>query len=382
MAMFKQDPKYAQRIRLANAMITTGMDSSPIHHPMQAVGRLAQSYAGHKLAERTENEEEDRRRVLFEQLADAISGTSQSANDSSPNLIDPAQVGQPPISNGRRRLVDTLMRNPDTAEFGGQMAMQLMMEKPPERKIIKGADGYNYYQDSGERVLPNIQVPQDRKTAKDINDHLRYLDSGERVFPSVSKMPGQEDKAAIAKTAFSNADKLRDEFNKGSGAFIKARDAYGPVLASAKDPSPAGDLAMIFNYMKVLDPGSVVRESEFATAAASGAFGERIKASVNRVLSGQRLSDDMRTDFVNRAGMLYQEQESLHEQLREQYGGLSERFEVSPENVLIDYRGQFEMPDQGETQEVPPRPDAKRAPDGSWYVPDPGRPGKYLRIEG
>jgi hypothetical protein len=29
----------------------------------------------------------------------------------------------------------------------------------------------------------------------------------------------------------------------------------------------------------------------------------------------------------------------------------------------------------------PPTPDAKLAPDGNWYVPDPARPGKYLRVD-
>ena len=33
-----------------------------------------------------------------------------------------------------------------------------------ERKIIKGADGFQYYVDTGERVLPN--VVQEKKTVK------------------------------------------------------------------------------------------------------------------------------------------------------------------------------------------------------------------------
>jgi hypothetical protein len=30
---------------------------------------------------------------------------------------------------------------------------------------------------------------------------------------------------------------------------------------------------------------------------------------------------------------------------------------------------------------APPVPGAKKASDGNWYVPDPSRPGKYLRVE-
>lgn len=30
----------------------------------------------------------------------------------------------------------------------------------------------------------------------------------------------------------------------------------------------------------------------------------------------------------------------------------------------------------------PPAPGARKAPDGNWYIPDPNRPGKYLRVDG
>ncbi len=33
------------------------------------------------------------------------------------------------------------------------------------------------------------------------------------------------------------------------------------------------------------------------------------------------------------------------------------------------------------TQAAPPVEGARKAPDGNWYVPDPNRPGKYLRVE-
>ena len=35
----------------------------------------------------------------------------------------------------------------------------------------------------------------------------------------------------------------------------------------------------------------------------------------------------------------------------------------------------------GGSSEAPPAPNAKKAADGKWYVPDPARPGKYLRVD-
>lgn len=130
---------------------------------------------------------------------------------------------------------------------------------------------------------------------------------------------------------------LRKEFISQSSDFVKVRDSWNRIKASAENPSPAGDLAMIFNYMKVLDPGSVVRESEFATAAQTGAYGERIKAAVGRVIQGNRLSDEMRNDFKDRAKKLYEEQEKSHNKLREEYDRLSTGLGVEPSHVIIDY---------------------------------------------
>ena len=42
---------------------------------------------------------------------------------------------------------------------------QLLTPKQKDRKIVKAADGFNYYEDTGERVLPGVQAkPKDVKT--------------------------------------------------------------------------------------------------------------------------------------------------------------------------------------------------------------------------
>lgn len=130
--------------------------------------------------------------------------------------------------------------------------------------------------------------------------------------------------------------KLRAEYQgqQGYKDYVQQEQAYQRVLDSARDPSPAGDLALIFNYMKVLDPGSVVRESEFATAAASGAFGDRIQAAVQQVTSGERLSPDMRRDFVQRAGDLFSGATSLYSDMNERYSGLAGQYGADPARIV------------------------------------------------
>ena len=66
--------------------------------------------------------------------------------------------------------------------------------------------------------------------------------------------------------------------------FNEATVQLDKLLVGSKDPSAAGDLAMIFTYMKILDPTSVVREGEQATAQNAAGTPERIKNIYNRVI--------------------------------------------------------------------------------------------------
>ena len=68
------------------------------------------------------------------------------------------------------------------------------------------------------------------------------------------------------------------------------------------------------------------------------------------------------------------------------YSGLADPAYLNPKSLL--YNGaKEEAPDEGGGSsagggsETPPAPNAKKAADGKWYVPDPARPGKYLRVD-
>ena len=102
-----------------------------------------------------------------------------------------------------------------------------------------------------------------------------------------------------------NIGDLRKEIRAADPDFMKIEDAFGRISASAEDPSAAGDLALIFNFMKVLDPGSTVREGEFATAQSAAGVSQRVRSLYNQVISGERLTDTQRLDFTGRAQKLF-----------------------------------------------------------------------------
>ena len=172
-----------------------------------------------------------------------------------------------------------------------------------------------------------VDSDYERKRKADIEDRDKKLEANKKNAELKNNSAGD-------KTSFTQEDKLRTAFIKGSGDFVKVRDAYGRIRASATDPSPAGDLALIFNYMKVLDPGSTVREGEFATAANSASIPDRLIAQYNKVVNGERLAPAQRTDFVGRAGDLYAQQETFYKGHEGRYRELANSYGLNADNVV------------------------------------------------
>jgi hypothetical protein len=97
--------------------------------------------------------------------------------------------------------------------------------------------------------------------------------------------------------------KFRTEYNNQTKPYQEVKSAYGRMLAS--EDTAVGDLSLIFGYMKMLDPGSVVREGEFATAQNAAGVPERIMNVYNKVISGERLNVSQRNSFKRQAKGLY-----------------------------------------------------------------------------
>jgi len=131
------------------------------------------------------------------------------------------------------------------------------------------------------------------------------------------------------------ANELRDEYNSLTKNFREVQDAHTKITTTS--PTGAGDMSLLYNYVKLLDPTSVVRESEFAAAAASGSFGERVQTAVNKVMTGQRLDANLRKDFINEASNLYKAQKAGADRIKDQYTNMAKRAKLNPEDVIVDY---------------------------------------------
>jgi hypothetical protein len=139
---------------------------------------------------------------------------------------------------------------------------------------------------------------------------------------------------AESKQNFTQEQQLRSQFQGATKDYRSVRDAYNRIEASAKNPSAAGDLSLIFNYMKILDPGSTVREGEFANAQNSGSIPSNIRNVYNKAISGQRLNENQRRDFLDRSKSLFNAQDKTYKGAKSQYTKIANKYNLDPENVV------------------------------------------------
>ena len=145
----------------------------------------------------------------------------------------------------------------------------------------------------------------------------------------------------------------RRDFIKETGDFKQIDDAYGKIIA-ASDPenqTAQTQMSLIFGYMKLLDPGSTVREGEFATAEQTTGIPGRIVNLYNRAESGEFLDPDQVAGFAAAAGDIYKNYLDAFDQTSAYYTELAEDRGAKVENVVRD-RAMF----RGFDAERPPNP--------------------------
>jgi hypothetical protein len=123
------------------------------------------------------------------------------------------------------------------------MQVQAMMgqgpQKPEERKIIKAADGYNYYQDTGQRVLPDVQ--------KDVASSLK-LGEGMQVNPQTGRaeyIPGYlEAQKEKASTVGDRGSTVQSTFvaNNGELVIVNRDGTLSPTGKFARNPFQITDI--------------------------------------------------------------------------------------------------------------------------------------------
>jgi len=127
---------------------------------------------------------------------------------------------------------------------------------------------------------------------------------------------------------------LRTSFLGQIQPHVHISQSYRKIISAPE--TAAGDLSLIYGYMKILDDGSAVKEGEFANADNARGVPEAIRAQYNKTLNGQRLAPNQRKDFVQSAGDLVNSQKQQFETQKKYYSDISNQYKINPANIIYD----------------------------------------------
>src|SRR5690606_29319573 len=161
--------------------------------------------------------------------------------------------------------------------------------------------------------------------------------------------PGQESKPPVEA-----ATNLRKEFQglpavKDAAEIAQNYARLKRISAqAAEDPTGAGDVAFIFSLMKMLDPGSVVREGEFANAEQAQGILQRVMVQYNKALRGERLTPETRAAFERVADTVAEGTRAGLRPVIDRYSSFAQQSGLDPVTVVYD---PFEALQFGEEEE-------------------------------
>jgi hypothetical protein len=286
-----------------------------------------------------------------QKIQQALQGQKRAAE--AQNLLggafQPAQPANVPMMNGMQAQGPVMPATPAqfnlesvapqlmrTAEGRAALADVMGAQKAMRPEMFTLAEGATQFERdpmTGEVRQVGTSAPKSNLTS----DYKNYQSAQAQGFKG-SFMDYQTSlkKAGVEDKSFSRAIDLRKDFR--SEPVYKAqqemKSAYSQVKAGLDAQTPVGDLAAATKIMKLLDPGSVVRESELGMAMAATGLLDRVTNYAENIVKGTKLTEQQRKDFANLAQSLYSISESEYNKKREEYVGIAKRNNLPLEDVV------------------------------------------------
>jgi hypothetical protein len=119
-----------------------------------------------------------------------------------------------------------------------------------------------------------------------------------KELAAIAAAPGRD--AVAEQRRFNRESTLSKEY-EANRVVKDARlvgEAVQAVLASAKQNTPASDIAMLYNVVKLLDPASAVREGEINLQLAARSLGTRFTAAWTNATKGNVMTPQERNNIV------------------------------------------------------------------------------------
>ena len=188
--------------------------------------------------------------------------------------------------------------------------------------------------DDAYRQLKLAQDANDREAERKLKKEIARLTSEAKVKKQAEKpvkMLGGVS-ADVAKVEMDLAKQFRSDKTVQSYDLIS--NAYQQLKSLSEQGTSSADQGLIMKFNKVLDEGSVVRETEFAITEEGGGLINKFRNMASKVASGQRLQPQQRKELVQTAGAILEGIKRNYQAKRQQYIQQGNLYGARPEAVV------------------------------------------------
>lgn len=243
--------------------------------------------------------------------------------------VQPTQTTQPPadpVDAEIERMRQS--KNPYVKAYGNQLLLERGAQrvKPPEFKVI-GKDQYG-------------------------NEQHGWVDAGNRTTTPVSPATAPN---------FVDTKKLRDEVRDlpSYKNLAQAAPVYKSMFEAAGRDNRAADVNLIYGMAKIMDPGSVVRESEMTVASAVATLPQQLQSQIMSQLNATgRLSPEVRAAIMQEARSRVQAYQGVFDTDMGMYRGIAQGGKFDPSHVIPTFGpfDQFNAPPAAPPPATPEQP--------------------------
>jgi hypothetical protein len=190
------------------------------------------------------------------------------------------------------------------AKLGAQIGSSLSGSRAPGQMVVGGLGAVQELgAEAAEKEMAGLEKRKLIAETGKIEAEALKTTKEAMGFPSKAS---REEK----RWTFKQETGLRDAFTPIKTRYKKRWTANEKIREGLARKTAAGDLASVFSFMKVLDPDSTVMQGEYANAARTAGVPDRAVALIEKIASGQILTDTQREDFRETAEAMFKSEAS------------------------------------------------------------------------
>lgn len=273
----------------------------------------------------------------LESLAFGLAGMKQQGD---------AQMQQQAQSERRRVLIKALGGGPEieamlSGDPSAAAAGQFVAKSRAEQEKIAAENQMRSLK--MEQEAQRQAAEQDFRRQQLAQGERRLGYEGQRLSLEGKRLTAEEQRRAAEETTKKTAagakaaEDLRKEFH-GLGSVKSTADMADAIAKIRSVPNTgAGDLSLIYSYVKMLDPGSVVREGEIALSREPTPLLTSLIQKYKKAAEGELLHPDLRASYKQAAEKLWEAQLGRYEDIAKPYRRLAEQGGLAPDDVVLDF---------------------------------------------